>query len=38
MEHSFTGVIKRVLIDEFGDEADYIYSSCPILELIFRSF
>lgn len=34
MEHSFTRVIKRVLIEDFGDKADLIYSSCPILRYI----
>jgi len=34
MEHLFTRIIKRVLIDEFGDKADSIYSSCPILQYI----
>ena len=34
MEHSFTRVIKQVLIDEFGDKVDSIYSSCPILQYI----
>lgn len=34
MEHSFTKVIKRVLIDEFGDKSDAIYLSCHILQYI----
>ena len=34
MEHSFTEVIKRILIDDFEDKADQILLSCPILQYI----
>ena len=34
MEHAFTKIIKRVLVDEFGEKADLVYSSCHILQYI----
>ena len=34
MEHIFTKDIKRILIDEFEDKAEIIYSLCPILQYI----
>ena len=33
-EHKFTKNIKRILIDEFGDKAEQIFSTCPILQYL----
>lgn len=34
MKHSFTETIKQILIDEFEEKADLIYSSCLLLQYI----
>jgi len=33
-EHKFTKNIKRILMDEFGDKAEQIFSKCPILQYL----
>ena len=34
IEHEFTKNIKRILSEEFGDKAEQIFSSCPILQYL----